>query len=76
VRMRVVMPAIIDQVGRQFNVDEADGVNGRNTQAILVSVDQERRISTPRSWRRIRRPDVAACDQTDGLVAPGAIQRP
>jgi hypothetical protein len=26
------MPAIIDQAGRQFNVDEADGVNGRHTQ--------------------------------------------
>ena len=28
--MRVVMPAIIDQTGRQFNVDEADGVNRRH----------------------------------------------
>ena len=28
--MRVVMPAIIDQAGRQFNVDEADGVNRRH----------------------------------------------
>ena len=23
--MRVIMPAIIDQAGRKFNVDEADG---------------------------------------------------
>jgi hypothetical protein len=29
--MRVIMPAIIDQAGRQFNADEADGVNRRHT---------------------------------------------
>jgi hypothetical protein len=28
--MRVIMPAIIDQAGRQFNVDEADGVSRRH----------------------------------------------
>ena len=28
--MRVIMPAIIDQAGRPFNVDEADGVNRRH----------------------------------------------
>ena len=28
--MRGIMPAIIDQAGRQFNVDEADGVNRRH----------------------------------------------
>jgi hypothetical protein len=27
IRMRVSMPAIIDQAGRPFNVDEADGIN-------------------------------------------------
>jgi Transposase DDE domain len=30
VRIRVTMPTIIDQAGRPFNVDEADGVNGRH----------------------------------------------
>jgi hypothetical protein len=30
VRMRVIMPAIIDQAGRQFNADEVDGVNRRH----------------------------------------------
>jgi len=30
VRIGVIMPAIIDQTGRQFNVDEADGVNRRH----------------------------------------------
>ncbi len=29
--MRVIMPAIIDQAGRQFNVDETDGVSRRHT---------------------------------------------
>jgi hypothetical protein len=29
--MRVIMPAIIDQADRKFNVDEADGVNRRHT---------------------------------------------
>jgi hypothetical protein len=28
--MRVIMPASIDQAGRQFNVDEAVGVNRRH----------------------------------------------
>jgi hypothetical protein len=28
--MGVIMPAIIDQAGRNFNVDEADGVSGRD----------------------------------------------
>ena len=28
--MRVIMPAIIDQAGRKFNVDEADGVSRRH----------------------------------------------
>jgi hypothetical protein len=31
VRIRVIMPAIIDHAGRQFNVDEADGVNRRHS---------------------------------------------
>jgi serine/threonine protein kinase len=30
VRMRVIMTTIIGQAGRPFNVDEADGVNGRH----------------------------------------------
>jgi hypothetical protein len=30
VRIRVIMPAIIDQAGRNSNVDEADGVNRRH----------------------------------------------
>ena len=29
-RIRVIMPAIIDQAGRPFNADEADGVNRRH----------------------------------------------
>jgi hypothetical protein len=29
--MRVIMPAIIDQAGRQFNVDETDGVSRRHS---------------------------------------------
>jgi len=29
--MRVIMPAIIDQAAWKFNVDEADGVSGRDT---------------------------------------------
>jgi hypothetical protein len=28
--MRVIMPAIIDQAGRPFNVDEADGISRRH----------------------------------------------
>jgi hypothetical protein len=28
-RIRVIMPAIIDQAGRPFNVDEADGMSRR-----------------------------------------------
>ena len=31
--MRVSMPAIIDQAGRKFNVDEADGVSRRDRTA-------------------------------------------
>jgi hypothetical protein len=30
VRIRVSMPAIIDRAGRNFNVDEADGVSRRD----------------------------------------------
>jgi hypothetical protein len=30
VRIRVIMPAIIDQAGRPFNVDEADGISRRH----------------------------------------------
>jgi hypothetical protein len=29
--MRVIMPAIIDQAGRQFNAHEANGVSRRHT---------------------------------------------
>jgi hypothetical protein len=29
-RMRGIMPAIIDQAGRPFNVDEADGISRRH----------------------------------------------
>ncbi len=28
--MRVIMPAIIDQAGRKFNVDEADAISRRH----------------------------------------------
>jgi hypothetical protein len=47
--MRVIMPAIIDQAGRQFNVDEADGVSRRHT---LASQTQRRR-SVRRSLGRV-----------------------
>jgi hypothetical protein len=30
-RMRVIMPAIIDQAGRPFNVAEADGISRRHS---------------------------------------------
>jgi hypothetical protein len=30
VRMRVIMPVIIDQAGRRFNADETDGVSRRH----------------------------------------------
>jgi hypothetical protein len=33
VRIRVIMPAIIDQAGRPFNVDEADGIRRRHRRA-------------------------------------------
>jgi hypothetical protein len=36
--MRVIMPAIIDQVGRNSNGDEADGVSGRHN-GVDVSSD-------------------------------------
>ena len=29
-RIRVIMPAIIDQAGRPFNVDEADAISRRH----------------------------------------------
>ena len=44
--MRVSMPAIIDQAGRKFNADEADGVSRRHR------LDQLRR----------RMPDLILCD--------------
>jgi hypothetical protein len=28
--MRVIMPVIIDRLGRNFNADETDGVSGRD----------------------------------------------
>jgi hypothetical protein len=31
VRIRLIMPAIIDQASRPFNVDEADGIRRRHT---------------------------------------------
>jgi Double zinc ribbon len=34
VRMRVIVPAIIDQVGRNFNADETDGVSGRDRRGV------------------------------------------
>jgi hypothetical protein len=35
--MRVIMPAIIDQAGRNFNVDETDGVNRRHTDPYVAN---------------------------------------
>jgi serine/threonine protein kinase len=39
VRMRVIMTTIIGQAGRPFNVDEADGVNGRHRVALGLTGD-------------------------------------
>jgi hypothetical protein len=49
--MRVIMPAIIDQAGRQFNVDEADGVNRRHTRADDVEHPHQDRTQ-PTAQRR------------------------
>jgi hypothetical protein len=38
--MRVIMPVIIDQAGRQFNVEEADGINRRHTKPLSVAIAQ------------------------------------
>jgi hypothetical protein len=38
-RMRVIMPAIIDQAGRQFNVDEADGISRRHRFQGCLGID-------------------------------------
>ena len=35
--MRVIMPAIIDQAGRKFNVDEADGVSRRHSHRAMTA---------------------------------------
>jgi hypothetical protein len=34
VRIRVIMPAIIDQAGRPFNVDEADAISRRHRRKV------------------------------------------
>jgi hypothetical protein len=35
--MRVIMSAIIDQAGRQFNVEEADGINKGHSILVWLS---------------------------------------
>ena len=35
-RIRVIMPVIIDQAGRPFNVDEADGTSRRHRRRLAL----------------------------------------
>ena len=75
--MRGIMPAIIDQAGRQFNVDEADGVLARTDDAL----DQgRRRVATPddRSLRVavLTAPNIRLERAADAAAQPGRWAAP
>ena len=70
--MRVIMPAIIDQAGRPFNVDEADGVNRRHRP------DQSRQINHLRPagfWRGTGRRPLGNGSTTRRGVKAGSVLR-
>ncbi len=49
--MRVSMPAIIDQAGRRFNVDEADGVSRRHN---IAAGSPQAKGRIERLWRTLQ----------------------
>ena len=59
--MRVIMPAIIDQAGRQFNVDETDSVSRRHR--LLKAIEQKV------AGQEIERVEAEARPPTTDLVA-------
>jgi hypothetical protein len=83
--MRGIMPVIIDQTGRPFNVDEVDGISGRHNTDVQVSGAIQVSIQRRRNheWvgrqgqarllgrRAERRVDVDAIL----LTAPGGVPR-
>jgi len=68
VRIRVSMPAIIDRAGRNFNVDEADGVSRRDSMAAWYYQGDGLRLweETYAPFNLVPRPATAAAPQMAG----------